>query len=205
MQADNELTQIKLRKYESKLAVSGKAVITFGLWSVIKAALFFITQPVDLIKALGIEEEVTATATEFAKNNVNVEVRFVVSGVILAMIFSYMILAVLLRCYIGRSAITESRGLKKKTVIYIILAVLMSISLIMALSNVFLGEPDADGNVLDAALTSRLLDLTSLIALVDLIISAVRVRRLRKKLGIVITRKKKTDLTGILEESGMEG
>ena len=180
-------------------------MITFGLWSVIKAASFFITQPVDLIKALGIEEDVTATATEFAKDNVNVDVRFVVSGVILAMIFSYMILAVLLRCYIGRSAITESRGLKKKTVIYIILAVLMSISLIMALSNVSLGEPAADGNVLDAALTSRLLDLTSLIALVDLIISAVRVRRLRKKLGIVITRKKKTDLTGILEESGMEG
>ena len=39
--------EIKLRKYEHSMVISGGGVILFGLWSVLKTILFFIVSPAE--------------------------------------------------------------------------------------------------------------------------------------------------------------
>lgn len=202
MRAGNELNQIRLRKYQNRLTVSGTAVIAFGVWGIIRAALFFLTQSVDIIKALGIEHEVKKLEGELP----GVDIRFISSGIFLGFVFLIMALDVLLRYYIGRSAILEGRGLKKKSIVYIVIAVIMIIILIIGfIPDSAIGiQVDASGsyNIINTALTTRLLDLSSLLALLETVISAIRVRQLRDKLGITIIGQEPEDMSDLLDETG---
>lgn len=114
---------VKLRKYENILTISGIGVIAFGLWSVIKAALYFIVQPLDIVSIMP-TEEVQALG----------DLKVLMNGVVLGMILFVLMLDLLLRIYIGRSAIAVGRGRKKKKTIYIILAVFVGMSLAGSIS-----------------------------------------------------------------------
>ena len=220
---------VKLRKYENILTISGIGVIAFGLWSVIKAALYFIVQPLDIVSIMP-TEEVQALG----------DLKVLMNGVVLGMILFVLMLDLLLRIYIGRSAIAVGRGRKKKKTIYIILAVFVGMSLAGSISASIntnyqeakalytrvmeeihadgesaapqqasgeasdqdtdaAVEPDAaadPGSAADQeksaeeklekevnrAAVSIFVDMTSLLAIIEMIIASIQVRRLRKKL-----------------------
>ncbi len=49
--------QVKLRKYEHILAISGARVIAFGLWSIVKAVIYVILSPVSQFSQVFTEED----------------------------------------------------------------------------------------------------------------------------------------------------
>lgn len=210
MQAKNDLTAIKLRRYENILTMSGMAVIAFSIWSIIKAAAYFLTQSYDTYKLLGKDFEhemndLSNTINQQMGHDVSSTVHFTVSGVILGFVFLVLVLDLLFRYYIGKSAITESKGRHKKGILYILMAFVVCLSLIATLYSrirtalIGFGGSDTNNDVqldptLDTVLASNLVDLTALIALMELIIAAFMVRHLRKQLGIIIPTKKEWKL-----------
>ena len=124
-------------------------------------------------------------------------VHFTVSGFILGLVFLFLVLDLLFRYYIGKSAITESKRQHKKGILYIIMAFVLCLSLIGTLfsriNTTLTTAGGSDMNTdpqLDTVLASNLVDLTALIALVEMIIAAFMVRHLRKQLDIDIPTKK---------------
>ncbi len=93
------MKEVKLRKYENKLIISGLGVILFGIWSVVKSLLSFIL-------------------------NMNTDESYNVSMLVNVLIFLAIELA--LRLYIGMSARSEGFG-RKKRYAYIVLSVIISI------------------------------------------------------------------------------
>ena len=129
------------------------------------------------------------------------------SGVIVGAIFFILFLDLLLRFYIGKSAYADGRARKRKRVIYVIVAIIMAVAFANGIwatvSNLFIGEPTEQSEGVEymrGVLTSVLLDMTSLLALIELIVSAIQVRRLRKELGIEV-KNSKDELTILQEET----
>lgn len=211
MKTANDPKQIKLRKYENILAVSGVAVIAFGVWTIIKAAFYLFLNPFNLEIFISPEEiaEAKAEAGEIAGT--------VMSGVVIAIIFIVLLMDLLLRMYIGRSAYSDGRARKKKSIVYVIIAIFIIFafanSIGFTISNMINGttvEQTEAEEYMSSAFTSLFLDMTSLLALVELAFSAIQVRRLRKDLGIEVKDRKDTlamleeETSEIIENTGLE-
>ncbi len=201
MNTANDPKQIKLRKYENILAISGVAVIAFGMWTIIKSAFYLLLQPFD-IEIFIPPEQLAEMEAEMGPN-----VDILTSGVIVGAIFFILFLDLLLRFYIGKSAYADGRARKRKRVIYVIVAIIMAVAFANGIwatvSNLFIGEPTEQSEGVEymrGVLTSVLLDMTSLLALIELIVSAIQVRRLRKELGIEV-KNSKDELTILQEET----
>ena len=201
MNTANDPKQIKLRKYENILAISGVAVIAFGVWTIIKSAFYLLLQPFD-IEIFIPPEQLAEMEAEMGPN-----VDILTSGVIVGAIFFILFLDLLLRFYIGRSAYADGRARKRKRVIYVIVAIIMAVAFANGIwatvSNLFIGEPTEQSEGVEymrGVFTSVLLDMTSLLALIELIVSAIQVRRLRKELGIEV-KNSKDELTILQEET----
>lgn len=201
MNTANDPKQIKLRKYENILAISGVAVIAFGVWTIIKSAFYLLLQPFD-IEIFIPPEQLAEMEAEMGPN-----VDILTSGVIVGAIFFILFLDLLLRFYIGKSAYADGRARKRKRVIYVIVAIIMAVAFANGIwatvSNLFIGEPTEQSEGVEymrGVFTSVLLDMTSLLALIELIVSAIQVRRLRKELGIEV-KNSKDELTILQEET----
>ena len=201
MNTANDPKQIKLRKHENILAISGVAVIAFGVWTIIKSAFYLLLQPFD-IEIFIPPEQLAEMEAEMGPN-----VDILTSGVIVGAIFFILFLDLLLRFYIGKSAYADGRARKRKRVIYVIVAIIMAVAFANGIwatvSNLFIGEPTEQSEGVEymrGVLTSVLLDMTSLLALIELIVSAIQVRRLRKELGIEV-KNSKDELTILQEET----
>lgn len=181
MQRETDSRYIKLRKYENILGITGVTIIAFGMWSIIKAALFFIIRPYDLEAMIGPDQFQAFTDAGITGDAAMGAV--FMGGIFLALVFD-----LILRLYIGRSAITEARGKKNKTIFYVVLAILMAGTIVLNLIYGFSGldqpQDDAAMRSVDSVYASRVLDLTSLIALVEMINASIRVRKLRRELAI---------------------
>jgi len=170
----------RLRKNEYLLAISGAGVIAFGLWSVIKAVIYLLVlSPKQLVSAIDSNEVTALEAAGISDNSIGI-------GIICVIVF-VLLVDLLLRFYVGRSAIIDGRRQKKKSIVYVVMAILLSIGLISStITRLAPTEPDefsTVSNVMDSASASIFIDLTSLLAFVEMIIAAITVRRLRKKLG----------------------
>ena len=193
MQPQNDPNRIKLRRYENRLAISGMAVIAFGLWSIVKALAYFLTQSYDVIDAFGLEDD--SHSLEEGLKVADLHSAF--SGVLIGIIFTVLVFELLVRVYVGRSAFLDGRELKKKSPVYIILSFLIALLLILSLVNRAVtgieGAATDRSEVMDTAVVSNLLDITSLLALAEMVISGIRVRRLRKQLGVKVVNVKKQE------------
>lgn len=170
--------QVKLRKYEHILAISGAGVIAFGLWSIVKAVIYVILSPVSQFSQVFTEEDMAQL------NIANVGEREADIALIVLILFG-MVLDVLLRIYVGRRAISEGRFNRKRRFVYVVLAFFIAVGMLMQLVRrlVFLFGPGSDPMpaVIRAMSVSWIVDVTSLLALIELIIAAIMVRRLRKE------------------------
>ena len=173
----------KLRKYEHTLAISGAGVIAFGVWSVIKAVLYFLMIGPARIGSL-FEDELPSDIRVLGISDKGLGL-----GIVFIVLF-ILLFDLLLRVYIGGSAIADGRRLKKKKPVYIALAVFVSFGLmadlfgrVMGVNNVTAGEDAGSiGSVIASTRVSVMVDVTSLIALIYLIVAAVIVRRMRKEM-----------------------
>lgn len=155
----------RLRRNQNYLVIIGTGVIVFGLWSVIKTLMLLVlgTQGVS-----GYFDSVSSSG--------------------MPMEMSYLLLMLLLsadllvRLYVGVSARAEGFGAKKGNV-YVVFAVLLCLFhlavIVMGVASRFRYYDSPE----DAAV-SFLMDLTSLVTLVELVNSIVKVRWLQRELTL---------------------
>jgi hypothetical protein len=221
MGSDPELR--KLRKYESILVLSGFGVMIFGLWSIIRAAIYYILYPFDVAEFLGKSEYAQIMAegreegVEFITENLGT--------IIMVVLFTVLAIDLLLRIYVGMSARAYGRGRKKRGFFIFVawvMAVFALFGIVMSVQNfvqpVIDAFKDSSANAYaetgatgeQAGSVSIFVDITSFLVLLELAISAMQVRKLRKQLGIK-TRKDTAedyydDMAEISESlTGMEG
>jgi NADH:ubiquinone oxidoreductase subunit 6 (subunit J) len=157
--------KMRLRRNQNYLVMIGTGVIILGFWSVIKTVMFLILEPQDI--------------TGFSST-------VQVSG--MPIHTSYLILVVLLgielavRLFVGLSARSEGFGSRQRPV-YVVFAILLSLFHLAAIvASIGSGFRFYD-NPMDAAV-SLLMDLTSLVTLVELVNSVFKVRWLSRELSL---------------------
>lgn len=154
------MKEVKLRRYQNLLTVSGLGVIVFGLWSVIKTLL-----------VLFMQED---TLDDIPDSTVIRVIFFAILGVVL-------LVDLLLRLFVGLSARAEGFG-KKKSVVYIIFAFLLAIVSLVSVVMIFF---DMDETSIDELIVSVIVEGTSLIVVIELLVAAFNVKKLKKELGEV--------------------
>ena len=165
----------KLRKNESNLIVSGFATLLFTGWTVAKT---FLTA------FLGSEDTEMAEELDFAElgelgpaaESVATTLLVLIALIMLAIV----ILDVSLRIYIARSADAEGKGRKKKSWLYVVFAVILVVINIINIAGVWMTIADQG---LFAVVVATLIEVASTAALIEVIVSAVNVKRLRKALA----------------------
>lgn len=150
----------KMRRYQNLLTVSGLGVIIFGLWSVLKTILL-------LFMKEGILSEIP--------DDTFVRVMFflILGGILLV--------DVLIRLYVGLSARAEGFG-KKKGYGYVIIAILMALASLTSLVLIFF---DTNEQSIWELIVSVIVEATSLVVTIELLVAAFTVKKLKKELGEV--------------------
>lgn len=156
---NNSEQQIQLRKNQNTLVVVGIGVIAFGIWSVIKSVM---------LTALNTEE-----MTSLAEQGTMVVVLFwVLLGIMLA-------IELRLRLYVGLAAINEGRGRKKRKA-YIVWAFFMA--LFSALGVTVGLAAIRSTEALGTTVVTVIVEITSCVLLVEMALSAIKVKRLSREL-----------------------
>ena len=148
----------ELRKNRNNLLVSGMGVIAFTAWGGVKSfLLLFLTK--EGAEAIG---EVSAFRYGVA--------------VLLSLLSFTLIVTAALNIYVGLSAISEGKGKKRKNYYVAAAVVLTVIRLIGVISDLFFSSGKSF-SVMDK-LATIIVDITSLIMMADLTVSAIKIRRL---------------------------
>ncbi len=152
----------ELRKKQSILGISGAAVIAFGIWSIVKSLIVSLASENGFSESFGISQSMDPS-----ERALSITVTIVLIVIDLG-----------LRVLIGLSARAESKG-KKKSAFYLVVAAILILYSLLGI--VFLAVGLLSGSVL-SGIVSIVVECTSLFALIEVIVSSVGVRRLRKKL-----------------------
>ena len=147
-----------IRKYRYKLIYSGYAVIAFGAWSIARVFLMKTFDASGLQDYLGVADNLPET--------VNPAFAFLLAGLALDLLF---------RLYVGRSAVREGRGTKKKLT-YVVLTILYTAVNLLADLGYLLGL--LRGNESTALLAAVIVDVTASVAMLEIIVSSLALRRL---------------------------
>lgn len=153
---------VRLRRCRNRLVISGAGVIAFGVWSVVKTVLA-VTLRYDEVQVL-----LDLDGVPFPG---------------LIRIFVFALVAIILsadlalRLFVGLSARSEGFG-RKKHYVYIGLAVLM---IVFSLWTIVFGFNVDDYDSIPDMAISLIVELTSDLALLEIVISAIIVKRLSKK------------------------
>ena len=150
----------KMSLYQNLFTVSGLVVIIFGLWSVLKTILL-------LFMKEGILSEIP--------DDTFVRVMFflILGGILL--------IDVLIRLYVGLSARAEGFG-KKKGYGYVIIAILMALASLTSLVLIFF---DTNEQSIWELIVSVIVEATSLVVTIELLVAAFTVKKLKKEMGEV--------------------
>lgn len=154
------MKEIKMRRYQNLLTVSGLGVIIFGLWTVLKTILLLFLQE-DLVDDL--------------PDGLFYRVLF------FTLIGGVLLIDFLIRLFVGLSARAEGFG-KKKGYGYIVVAILIAIASLASLVLIFFDM--GDRSILEL-IVSFIVEATSMIATVELLVAAFTVKKLKKELGEV--------------------
>lgn len=150
---------VKIRRRENNLRTLGIGVLAFGLWTFVKYMLTFFLYGEDIDEAL--------TDIELTLLNIII---WIVSSV-----------SLLIKIYIGISARSESMG-KRESAFYIILTGWMALfALLSIIGEIYLIITQTN-HLINAAIT-LIIDVTSLTILVELMVNAIGLRSLRKKVA----------------------
>lgn len=162
--------RIRFRKIRSRLGISAFGVMAFAVWSIIRTILqmFFGTTPT-----------LNEVNNGVAAQTIEAQVDDSVIVLILVVVLTVLAVEIALRLFIGLSARAESKG-KKKSIVYIILAGLFIPFYVTIIIYSFQNSNYLESNVFDNII-SIILDITSLISFIELFVSAIMLRRMRKK------------------------
>lgn len=158
------MKEVKMRRYQNLLTVSGLGVIVLALWSVLKTILYFV-----------LNRDIFNQAFAGVSDNA------LVKAVAIGMIAAILLIDLTIRLFVGMSARAEGFG-KKKGYAYIILAVLLALLSLTSLVLIFF---NSSGKSITEMIVSVIVEATSLIVVIELLVAAFTVKKLRKELGEV--------------------
>ncbi len=170
---NNSPEQIKLRKSQNTLIIVGAGMILFDIWSAVKALIVLLIGRADTIAS--VRENMTDDSLQLS------------DGAILAVTIIIFMLAVLIelgiRVYIGLSAIAEARG-KRSGKLYLVLTVFFIlfsfVTIAASIVALVTGAVKEGTSQEDVSMASIVIEVTSLIMMIQMIISAVRVKKYNK-------------------------
>lgn len=171
---NNSPEQIRLRRDRNTLRIVGAGTIFFGIWSLVKVfAVLFIRR----------QEIITAMFEEATENGIDMTgvSRTNMFRILLIMMLTALIFDLIARLYVGLSAISEGNG-RRMRFPYIILAGMMIVGSFTMITVLRGGQQQEGAAEIilnnDSTLSSVLIELTSILMLLEMIIAAVRIRRL---------------------------
>lgn len=156
LREENDPKMIRLRKDRNILMTAGTGVLFFGIWSIVKTCTGLFESSSDYFGDIqGIEE-------------------FGMLEIILAAVFVSLILSfdLLVRIYIGMNSRAEAGG-KRKGSFYLVVAGLLAFASVFFL-NIELMTLVKEFKL--STLVETIVELTSLIILIELMISAIRIK-----------------------------
>ncbi len=169
---DNDPKQVAIRKYRNTLIVVGTGIILFGVWTVVKMlGSFFI-----------LKDETIAAMRKISHIGVDELPDDALFYITLVVVMIIMLVILAIRTYVGLSAISEGRGNKKHGP-YLLLAVIMIISGVMSFFASFFrtaSETPMGAFSADTTVSGLIIELTSVIMLTEMVVSAVRIRKLKR-------------------------
>ncbi len=164
---NNDIDNIRLRKYSNRLYMSGLGMITFSIWSVVRYIVMII-QDKELVKSLVVEGDHTK------------EQLFWGYMVLLVFVLIVLVLIMMVPIYIGRCAMKIGRGKKKrKSVFYIIITILFLISMIIPYLE---GDNSELSYGIILSIVAIIIDLTMAFACIEIIYCGIRLRKLDKRI-----------------------
>ncbi|SFG45807.1 hypothetical protein [Oribacterium sp. WCC10] len=157
---DMEEITVKIRRYKKNIEVSGRAMLAFAIWSVLKGVITIALGGKTVWELMEVSE---ADKEEL--------------GMLLLIVYFILILiAFLLFVYIGRRAISYARDKHRKKGFLIAAAILLILDFI-GIPGYFTTTKGLEN--IDTAIASALVDITTCFALFDMIYSAIRIEKLR--------------------------
>ncbi len=167
--------KMRLRRDENTLTVVGSGVILFGVWTVVKMVLQEINRFPEFMAELGVDElgfEETGLA------DLGLDPNLLAMAVAFTVVIIVYLMDLGLRVFVGLSARAEGRGRPQGRLYLILAGMLLVLSGLSFVSYVITYFSHSEYVVdADAAI---LVELTSFITLLQMIISAVRVKRARR-------------------------
>ena len=167
--------KMRLRRDENTLTVVGSGVILFGVWTVVKMVLQEINRFPEFMAELGVDElgfEETGLA------HLGLDPNLLAMAVAFTVVIIVYLMDLGLRVFVGLSARAEGRGRPQGRLYLILAGLLLVLSGLSFVSYVIMYFSHSEYVVdADAAI---LVELTSFITLLQMIISAVRVKRARR-------------------------
>ena len=166
----NDPVSIGIRRYQNRLRVTGAGVMVFGLWSIIK---------IFIIALLSSDNTIRLAFSEIRNQGLSsagTVAAYILFAVVMLLMFSA---ALSVRFIVYVSARKESLGILKHKNLYLILSVLMVIVGILSLVNIPARVKNGDYTVSDA-IVSAVVEVTSIATLLELLHSALKIRKLRK-------------------------
>ena len=153
------MDQVKLRRYQNLLIVSGSGVIIFGIWSVLKAVMLVLSNT----------QMLTVSTEELPDGMIY---RVIFYGIFIG----FLIFVIVFRLIIGLSARSVGFG-KKNRWFYLILAFgLLFVDLFMVIYEVVIFFTEF---LIDTAV-AVIVDATSTYTVIELIIASFKVKKLTK-------------------------
>jgi len=162
---ENDALQIQLRKNQDTLKIVGLGVMAFGAWSIVKSILYTTAQW-SSIK----EEIVVPEANET-----------IAKMVYLFMIAVILTVEIAIRLYIGRSAIAEGRGERRRPGYIVVAFLITAIGLTLTVTAFVVPGIRMELNL--DLLASLFVEITSAVITLEMCWSAIRVRKLRRQLA----------------------
>ena len=167
--------KMRLRRDENTLTVVGSGVILFGVWTVVKMVLQEINRFPEFMAELGVDElgfEETGLA------DLGLDPNLLAMAVAFTVVIIVYLMDLGLRVFVGLSARAEGRG-RPQGRLYLILAGLLLVLSGLSFVSYVITYFSHSEYVVDAD-AAILVELTSFITLLQMIISAVRVKRARR-------------------------
>ena len=167
--------KMRLRRDENTLTVVGSGVILFGVWTVVKMVLQEINRFPEFMAELGVDE---LEFEETGLADMGLDPNLLAMAVAFTVVIIVFLMDLALRVFVGLSARAEGRGRPQGRLYLILAGMLLVLSGLSFVSYVITYFSHSEYVVdADAAI---LVELTSFITLLQMIISAVRVRRARR-------------------------
>ena len=173
---DNSPAALKARRSQNTLIIVGTGIIVFSIWTLIKTVGMTLMNWTDILTELrsvqGLDDPSISDTALFT--------------ILMIVLLIYLGGGILLRLFVGLSAIAEGLG-KRRSILYILAAAFMIWSsfsgCLISIAGLLSGETAEESSIIlqnRPSVSAMIIELTSLIMMVQMVVSAIRIRWFRK-------------------------